>query len=196
MGISELEEFFYSLERSAFIDDRSSKARAGWDCALPIGCEQTISQPSLVLRMTELLELHGTESVLEIGTGSGYQTAFLSRFAKRVYTVERIPELAERAKERLTALGYGNIDFKTGDGCEGWREHAPYERIIVTAAAGAIPEPLADQLAAGGRMVIPVGQRGWQDLLVVHKDGNGILSIAGFGAVTFVELVGRYGWKP
>ncbi len=191
----ELLRFYQTLERSAFIDDWSSKAFADVDSALPIECGQTISQPSLVFRMTELLDLHKTEKVLEVGTGSGYQTAFLSAFANEVYTIERIPLLAQKAMERLKRLGYQNIHYKTGDGSDGWEEHAPYDRIIVTAAAGCVPQPLLRQLAAGGRMVLPAGEQGRQELLLITSDQDGNKTTQRMGAVSFVELVGPYGWK-
>ncbi|MDO8686339.1 MAG: protein-L-isoaspartate(D-aspartate) O-methyltransferase, partial [Clostridiales bacterium] len=143
----ELYKFYSNLDRSLFIDDEHSKPYAHYDSALPIEYGQTISQPSLVYSMTNYLDLKKTHHVLEIGTGSGYQTAFLSEFAAEVYTVERISKLAERAKERLQKLGYRNIHYKTGDGSEGWVGYSPYDRIIVTAAAGRIPLPLLKQLA-------------------------------------------------
>ncbi len=190
----EMMQFYQTLDRAEFIDDWSSKVYADLDSALPIQCGQTISQPSLVLKMTELLDLHKTEKVLEIGTGSGYQTAFLSAFAKQVYTVERFGELSQRAKEQLFRLGYRNIEFVIGDGSQGWAEHAPYDRIIVTAAASTIPDPLLDQLAAEGRMVLPVGQKGWQELLLITKDETGKIQAQHKGPVAFVELVGKFGW--
>lgn len=190
----DLFKFYTRLDRSLFIDNEDSKAYAQYDSALPIECGQTISQPSLVYRMTLNLDLSKEHKVLEIGTGSGYQTAFLSKFAGKVYTVERIPCLAERAKERLHNLGYGNIYYKSGDGSQGWPEHSPYDRIIVTAAAGKIPEALIDQLAMGGRMIIPVGARGCQDLLLIEKDISGALKEHNLGAVVFVELKGSCGW--
>ena len=191
----ELMRFYQTLERAEFIDDWSSKVFAEVDSALPIECGQTISQPSLVLKMTDLLDLHREEKVLEIGTGSGYQTAFLSAFAKRVFTVERFLELSLKAAQRLSRLGFCNVDYKVGDGSEGWAEHAPFERIIVTAAASAVPEELLDQLAIGGRMVLPVGPKGWQELLLVEKNEAGSVSTTKMGSVAFVELVGRYGWE-
>jgi len=191
----ELYKFYIDLDRSLFIDNAYSKSCAHCDSALPIECEQTISQPSLVYRMTEYLDLKKTHRVLEIGTGSGYQAAFLSAFAGEVYTVERIAELAESAKQRLQKLGYSNIHYKIGDGSEGWAENSPYDRIIVTAAAGSIPETLLNQLAKGGKLIIPVGIKGRQELLLISKDEFGNLSEENLGAVIFVELKGHYGWK-
>lgn len=164
-----LEAFFSKLDRSLFIEG-AYRARAELDKPLPIGCGQTISQPSLVLDMTWLLSPEKSSRVLEIGTGSGYQTAFLAEFAGTVYTVERIAEFTEKAKARLTSLGYQNVCFRTGDGSDGWPEAAPFDRIIVTAAAGTLPETLADQLAPGGRMLCPVGSAGMQVLKLVTRD--------------------------
>jgi len=188
-----LYEFFKKLDRSIFIDGEY-KEYAHYDSALPIGHGQTISQPTLVYSMTAQLELDKDCRVLEIGTGSGYQTAFLAEFAKEVYTVERIEELSLRAQERLKALGYGNIRYKIGDGSEGWKEYAPFDRIIVTAAAGKIPDPLVEQLAPGGRMIIPVGNKGLQQLLLICKDDKGNVNTKHLENVIFVELKGKYGW--
>jgi len=159
------------------------------DYPLPIGYGQTISQPYIVALMTELLELKGDEKVLEIGTGSGYQTAILSLLAREVYSVERIPQLAEKARERLHELGYANVHIHLDDGYEGWPEHAPYDAIIVTCAAEQMPQPLVQQLADGGRLVAPVGESGWsQSLVMLHKRGTDIArrNVAG---VVFVPLV-------
>ena len=132
--------------------------------------------------------------VLEIGTGSGYQTAFLAEFAKEVYTVEIIRELSLKAQERLKKLGYDNVKFKIGDGSQGWPEHQPYDRIIVTAAAGRVPDPLVEQLKPGGRMIIPVGERSIQNLLLIEKKDDGTVVQENLEPVVFVELKGRYGW--
>jgi protein-L-isoaspartate(D-aspartate) O-methyltransferase len=191
----ELYEFYRNLDRASFIDDAFSRLYAHHDAALAIECGQTISQPSLVYSMTRNLDLKKTHRVLEIGTGSGYQTAFLSAFSGAVYTVERIGYLYEKAMERLHKLGYANIFFRNGDGSDGWVEHSPYDRIIVTAAAGRIPDPLLEQLAPGGKLIIPVGARGWQELLLVLKDEFGNMKEERLGAVTFVELKGMYGWN-
>ena len=149
-------DFFHSLDRSLFIDNEN-KAFASLDAPLPIGFGQTISQPSLVVRMTDWLHLDAYCRVLEIGTGSGYQTAFLAEFSGQVYTVERIPELSAAAQSRLKALGYNNINYRIGDGSVGWIEEAPFDRIMVTAAPLQMPDDLVAQLAPGGVMVIPVG---------------------------------------
>lgn len=159
------------------------------DYPLPIGYGQTISQPYIVALMTELLELKGNEKALEIGTGSGYQTAILSLLAREVYSVERIPQLAEKARERLSELGYHNVHIRLSDGYEGWPDHAPYDAIIATCAAEEMPRPLIDQLADGGRLVAPVGESGWsQSLFVLRKRGTEIehRNVAG---VVFVPLV-------
>jgi len=191
----ELLKFFTTLDRALFIDNADTKPYADYDSPLPIEHGQTISQPSLVLKMTSLLDLKKTHKVLEIGTGSGYQTAFLSKFSGSVYTVEKIPWLAERAKERLHRLGYQNIFYRTGDGSNGWEEFSPYDRIIVTAAAGKIPDALIKQLALGGKMILPVGMSGLQDLMLIEKDQSGNIREENLGAVTFVELKGDYGWN-
>ena len=190
---SELEKFYHNLDRALFIDNENKKY-AYYDDALPIGYGQTISQPSLVFEMTLRLKPERKSKVLEIGTGSGFQTAFLAEFSKEVYTVEKIGELAESAKARLLKLGYKNISFLVGDGSKGWEEHAPYDRIIVTAGAGSIPDPLLRQLAPGGRMVIPVGIKGRQELLLITKNHEGVIQKEYLGEVTFVELKGEYGW--
>jgi len=160
------------------------------DGPLPIGENQTISQPYIVALMSEALELTGAETVLEIGTGSGYQAAILSRLAQKVYSIEILPTLAETARLLLTHLGYGNVTVIVGDGNFGWKEGAPYDAIIVTAAAPQIPQALLDQLAEGGRMVLPVVVDGdEQHLLRLRKQGDRITR-EDLGAVRFVPLVG------
>lgn len=185
---------YRDLDRSFFLDG-ACKGLASMDEPLPIGFGQTISQPSLVAEMTALLDPAPESKVLEIGTGSGYQTALLSSFCKEVYTVERISELAEKAQRRLKELGISNVYHLVGDGSKGWSEKAPFERVIVTAAAGKVPPALIEQLSPGGRMVIPVGQRGWQDLLLITKDKKGKIDSKVIEKVAFVELVGPYGWS-
>ncbi|OHD29557.1 MAG: protein-L-isoaspartate O-methyltransferase [Spirochaetes bacterium GWC2_52_13] len=162
------------------------------DRPLPIGHGQTISQPSLVVYMTAQLQLAKTTRVLEIGTGSGYQTAFLAEFSKEVYTVELRGDLGDSARERLDALGYRNIRYKLGDGSLGWVEHAPYERILVTAAPKRMPEDLIGQLAPEGIMILPLGPPGYQQLLMVTKDKEGGVTQTKLLDVAFVELVGKY----
>ncbi len=183
-------EFYNELDRSYFMEEY--KEHADKDSPLPIGHGQTISQPSLVLKMTLLLEIHKNCKILEIGTGSGYQTALLAKFAKEVYTVERIETLHKKAKERLKNAGYDNIYYKLDDGSIGWEEHAPYHRIIVTAAAAEIPQELTEQLAPGGRMIIPVGPRYLQDLMLVRKDEEGKITKELIEKVKFVPLIGKY----
>lgn len=190
----ELLDFFAKLDRSIFIE-KEQKRYAKYDSALPISHGQTISQPSLVYTMTLELDIEKDSTVLEIGTGSGYQTAFLAQFSKWVYSVERIEDLSLRAQKRLLQLGYDNISFKIGNGSEGWPEFSPFDRIIVTAAASAVPQPLVNQLKPNGKMLIPVGQKEVQKLLLLRKDDNGSLSIESIGKVVFVELKGDYGWK-
>lgn len=196
MKQQKLKACFDSLDRSFFLDD-DMKEYADFDMPLPIGFGQTISQPSLVLEMTRLLAPKKDSRVLEIGTGSGFQTALLAKTAAKVYTVERIKELMEKAQKRLAALNLTNIYFKVGDGSEGWEVHAPYDRIMVTAAARVLPDKLVNQLAAGGRMVIPVfvsdSPLDWQELRLVTKTKGGNIRTKTVGIVRFVELVGRYG---
>ena len=164
------------------------------DTPLPIGCGQTISQPYMVALMTECLELKGMEKVLEIGTGSGYQTAILSVLCDSVYSVEKSPELHAKASRLLKELGFNNVELNVGDGTKGWPEHAPYEGIIVTAGAPEIPRPLMEQLAVGGRLVIPVGDTFTQMLKKVVKTDEGHHE-TDVCACRFVPLVGEYGWE-
>lgn len=185
--------FFNKLDRSFFIDNEF-KGLAHCDRPLPIGHGQTISQPSLVLYMTIELDLDPEHKVLEIGTGSGYQTAFLAEFAGEVFTVELVEELSRKAQEKLAQLSYNNVRFRIADGSEGWEEFAPYDRIIVTAGAGKMPEALLKQLKPGGRMLVPVGSRGGQELLLIIKDKRGNIKKESLGLVAFVEFKGDYGW--
>jgi len=164
------------------------------DGPLPIGHGQTISQPYIVALMTGLLQLESTDRVLEVGTGSGYQAAVLGMMALEVHTVEVIPELAAHATRTLANLGYNNIHVHTGDGSLGWLESAPYEGILVAAAAPSVPQPLLDQLTDGGRLVIPVGSRGFQHLEVWERTGIKFKRQENL-AVAFVPLRGEYGWK-
>lgn len=185
-----IRNIYHELDRSYFMDLHSELAQE--DRPFPIGYGQTISQPSLVLKMTLLLELGPQSKVLEIGTGSGYQTALLAKAAKRVYTIERIEELHLSAKEKLGRAGYTNIEFLLGDGSLGWEEHAPYDRIMITASATTMPKALVEQLAPLGRMVIPVGPDSVQDLLLVTKDAEGIVTQESITPVMFVRLIGEY----
>lgn len=163
------------------------------DEPLPIGHGQTISQPYIVAAMTASLGLTGTEKVLEIGTGCGYQAAVLSLLAREVYTVELLPELAQSAADRLKWLGFGNVHVHCGDGTLGWQEFAPYDAILVAAAAPLVPEPLLQQLAEGGRLIAPVGDEFNQELQVVTKR-DGQTSIQPGGPCRFVPLMGKHGW--
>jgi protein-L-isoaspartate(D-aspartate) O-methyltransferase len=194
MDYQALTDFFNKLDRSFFVDD-VYKRQACMDTALPIGFGQTISQPSLVLEMTYRLSPDKDSKVLEIGTGSGFQTALLAEFSGMVYTIERIPELADKAKEKLGALGYSNITYRTGDGTRGWRDNGPYDRIIAAAAAGKIPKELISQLKAGGRMLMPVGSEMKQELMLITKDEDERVHKTSLGEVLFVEFKGRYGWN-
>jgi protein-L-isoaspartate(D-aspartate) O-methyltransferase len=165
-------EVINSIPREDFLPE-SLKDYAYADTALPIGSGQTISQPSLVAYMTQLLELTGRERVLEIGTGSGYQTAILAALAHEVYTIEIIRELHEEAKQALSKLGIGNVQYKLGSGYEGWEEYAPFDRIMVTAAPPEVPPKLVEQLKDKGRMVVPVGDRDQTQILkLIIKSGN------------------------
>jgi len=176
------------VPRHLFVDEALA-SRAYEDTALPIGLGQTISQPYVVARMTEAL-LNGFqgETVLEIGTGCGYQTAVLAALVKRVYTVERIPELLRKTRQRLRDLDIYNVQFRPGDGWEGWRKYGPYDGIIVTAAADEIPERLLEQLAANGRLIIPVGPPGGQKLTMVTNRDDHYEQVS-LGLVSFVPLV-------
>lgn len=170
------------------------RAQAYEDYPLPIGAQQTISQPYIVALMTELLDLTGDERVLEIGTGSGYQAAVLSRVAGEVYTIEILEPLGRQAQRILGELGYKNIHTRIGDGYQGWPDAAPYDAIVVTAAPERIPQPLLDQLKVGGRMVIPVGAF-FQDLLVLTKTPNGV-DKKNIIPVRFVPMTGEAQKKP
>lgn len=193
MLYKDIVNFAKKLDRSFFIDNEFKKY-AGFDKALPIGHGQTISQPSLVWKMTSLLDLGKNSKVLEIGTGSGYQTALLAKFSGSVFTVERIEEFSVKAKKRLEKLGLINVQYKVGDGSEGWAENAPYDRIMVTAAARKVPSELIDQLKVGGKMVIPVGPKHIQKLQLITKDQKGKVDVESQDMVSFVELKGKYGW--
>jgi len=180
------------LPREIFVP-ATSQAGAYEDRALPIGSDQTISQPYMVALMTEKLEPDRGHTVLEIGTGSGYQTAILAKLVKTVYTVERLPELSRLAGRTLAELGITNVRFKIDDGTVGWSEFAPYDRIMVTAGAPDVPRTLTDQLAEDGIMIIPVGPQESQTLLAVRKSA-GRCSQQSIIACRFVKLLGREGW--
>jgi protein-L-isoaspartate(D-aspartate) O-methyltransferase len=176
------------VPRHEFVPD-SQKRMAYWNRPLPIGGGQTISQPYIVALMTDLADIDKGEKVLEIGTGSGYQAAVLSEVAGHVYTIEIIDWLGERAALDLERLGYDNVTVRIGDGYAGWAEHAPFDAILVTAAPDEVPQPLIDQLAVGGRMVIPVGgEYEVQTLRLLTKEADGILTVKDVIAVRFVPL--------
>jgi protein-L-isoaspartate(D-aspartate) O-methyltransferase len=177
-----------NVPRHLFVDEALA-SRAYEDTALPIGLGQTISQPYVVARMTEaLVEGFTGEKVLEIGTGCGYQTAVLAPLVKKIYTVERIPELQRKARQRLRELDIYNVQFRPGDGWEGWPKYAPYDGILVAAAAAELPEKLLEQLAPGGRLIMPVGPAGRQELLMITRLDDHFEQVS-LGAVSFVPLV-------
>jgi len=167
--------------------------RAYEDSALPIGNGQTISQPSTHAKYLELLSLTGQERVLEIGTGSGYQTVLLSHLASQVFSIERVGTLVTQAREAIRAAGASNVSLLSGDGTLGWREYAPYDAILVTAGSPDVPAPLAEQLSEGGRLLIPIGEREEQILTLFTKRGEE-LERRDIGAARFVPLIGKYGW--
>ena len=183
------------VPRERFVPARV-RARAYTDHALPIGCGQTISQPFMVAVMTEALRLRPVDRVLEVGTGSGYQAAVLARLAAEVCTIERLADLADRARRLLDELGYGDVRVRVGDGCAGWPERAPFDAILVAAGAPSPPPSLVEQLAPdGGRLVAPVGDRDLQSLVVVERSGNAFTTTR-LMACRFVPLVGEQGWSP
>ncbi len=163
------------------------------DRPLPIGETETISQPYIVAAMTQAVEVHPGDRALEIGTGSGYQTALLAQLGAKVYSVERSPQLAEAARARLARLGVSSVEVLLGDGSEGYAPEAPYQVIVVTAAAPNVPQPLLDQLAEGGRMVIPVGDQFHQVLVLISKEKESV-SRRTLDACQFVPLIGKHGW--
>ncbi len=181
-----------AVPRHRFVE-MGLEAIAYSDRPLPIGHHQTISQPYIVARMTEALELEPDDKVLEIGAGSGYQAAVLAEIGQKVYTIEKIEPLLERARSILDELGYDNVVSKIDDGARGWPEHAPYDAILVTAGAPDVPQPLMDQLAEGGRMIIPVGDQTLQELIKVVKK-NGEARKKKLGGCRFVPLRGEHGW--
>ena len=181
------------INRHRFVEE-GLQHRAYGDHPLPIGEEQTISQPYIVALMTSLLELTGREKVLEIGTGSGYQTAVLAELSRRVCSIERLPRLAERARKLLDSLGYANIWIRVGNGALGWPDEAPFDRILVAAAGPSVPPPLIDQLGEGGRLVAPVGDAESQTLTLVERRA-GEVRTRPLGDCRFVPLVGKYAWE-
>lgn len=181
------------IERHLFVPEYI-RSHAYKDTALPIGEGQTISQPYIVALMTETLNLKDTDKVLEVGTGSGYQAAILAEIAKEIYTIEIVPALAKRSEELLKKLGYENIHVKCGDGYLGWPEESPFDAIIITCAVDKIPEPLIAQLAEGGRMVVPLGGMGYQELSLIQKKNNKIEKSFITGCI-FVPMTGKHTTK-
>ena len=181
------------IHRHLFVEE-ALEGESYNDHPLPIGHKQTISQPYIVALMTQELDLTGKERTLEIGTGSGYQTAVLAELSKLVCTVERVVPLIERAKVLLAELGYTNVFFKTDDGTVGWPDFAPYQAIMVTAGAPSLPEPLLAQLSEGGRMIIPIGDHFSQELIKITKTKDSYKE-ENLGGCRFVDLVGRHGWE-
>ncbi|MCI0370886.1 MAG: protein-L-isoaspartate(D-aspartate) O-methyltransferase [candidate division NC10 bacterium] len=182
------------VPRHRFVEEALA-ARAYGDYPLPIGEKQTISQPYMVALMTQALELVGGERVLEVGTGSGYQTAILAEVAGKVYSIERIRGLADRARAILEELGYYNVLIHVGDGTLGWREEAPFDAVLVTAAAPEVPSPLVEQVKPGGRLVIPVGGSTAQILKCLVKGPDGTVRESELVGCVFVKLVGEQGWQ-
>jgi protein-L-isoaspartate(D-aspartate) O-methyltransferase len=187
-------EAFKKVPRHLFLDE-ALWPQAYEDHPLPIGEKQTISQPYIVALMTESLHMTGKERVLEIGTGSGYQTAILAELAEEVYSIERIPSLAKRARKLLDNLKYSNIVIRIGDGTNGWKEHSPYYGIIATAAAPDAPDPLLRQLELDGKLIIPIGDENVQDLKVYVKEAEDAYREESLGGCRFVKLIGEHGWK-
>lgn len=185
-----------TIPRHLFVDE-ALRDQAYNDNPLPIDERQTISQPYIVALMTEALELTGRERVLEIGTGSGYQTAILAELAERVFSIERIASLASGARKLLDVLQYYNVAIRVGDGTYGWKEESPFDGIIVTAGAPSVPKTLLSQLVIGGRMVIPVGGRHSQSLIKLIRLSEDVNEVKkeDLGGCRFVDLVGEYGWE-
>jgi protein-L-isoaspartate(D-aspartate) O-methyltransferase len=183
---------FEMTPRHAFVPT-GLRHRAYEDAPLPIGNGQTISQPWVHARYLELLSLKGTERVLEIGTGSGYQTVLLAHLVAQVFSIERIPALMQQARENIQRAGVKNVSFLVGDGTIGWREYAPYDAILVGAGSPSVPQPLLDQLAEGGRLLIPIGDREEQRLVVAERKG-GQIQMRDVAPVRFVPLIGHHGW--
>ncbi|MGH7830469.1 MAG: protein-L-isoaspartate(D-aspartate) O-methyltransferase [Candidatus Binatia bacterium] len=185
-------EAMRKIPRHFFVESALTD-RAYDDGPLPIGDKQTISQPYMVALMTEALQLTGEDKVLEVGTGSGYQTAILAELCRNVFSIEKIRSLAMRAREILDALHYYNVAIHVGDGTLGWNEHAPFDAILVTAGSPTVPQPLLEQLALGGKLVIPLGDEEGQVVRRIRRTDSGFEE-EDLGDCRFVKLVGRYGW--
>ena len=181
------------IPRHLFVGDKE-KPFAYSDGPIRIDCGQTVSQPYMVALMTQHLEVSPGDRVLEIGTGSGYQTALLAALGARVYTIERHAVLTDQARQRLSELGYENVSYRIGDGTLGWPDEMPFDGILVTAGAPEVPDSLRDQLVDGGRLVIPVGSRSMQTLVIVRRSGNSFIEEEHTGCI-FVPLVGEQGWQ-
>jgi protein-L-isoaspartate(D-aspartate) O-methyltransferase len=190
---SRLLDAFRTVPRHLFVDEALAE-QAYEDCSLPLGEKQTISQPSMVAAMLVLAAPGAADRVLEIGTGSGYQTALLAHLAAQVYSMERLASLARQASRRLRDMGLVNVHVKQFDGTYGWRDRAPFQAIVVTAAAPEMPRTLAEQLEEGGRMVVPVGDRSGQQLMRVIRQREGF-RVEDHGRCQFVPLIGRFGWR-
>jgi protein-L-isoaspartate(D-aspartate) O-methyltransferase len=186
-------EVMRRVPRHLFVEE-ALRDRAYGDHPLPIGDGQTISQPFIVGRMTELLRLAGTEKVLEVGTGCGYQAAVLAELAARVCTMERLPRLAAKARETLEGMGYRNVLVRAGNGTLGWPDQGPFDRILVAAGGPSVPPPLFEQLVEGGRMEMPVGDATNQTLEVIEKV-QGVMRVTRDSGCVFVKLVGKYAWE-
>ncbi|MGI8787604.1 MAG: protein-L-isoaspartate(D-aspartate) O-methyltransferase [Pyrinomonadaceae bacterium] len=182
------------VPRHLFVPD-ALKAQAYKDNALPIASKQTISQPFIVARMTELLELNPQSKVLEIGAGSGYQTAILAKLANKIYAVERVPILAKEAEAKLNKLKINNVTLSCADGTLGWKIYAPFDAILVAAGSPAIPEPLLNQLKIGGRLVLPIGENQQTQKLIRVTRTEKDFQTEDFGACAFVPLIGEHGWR-
>ena len=196
-GITEqvILDAFLAVPREAFVSDEYAHLAYG-DHPLPIEAKQTISQPYIVALMIEAAGIKPGDTVLEVGAGSGYAAAVMSRIAERVIAIERQHELVEVARERMQRLGYDNVEIVEGDGTKGWRDEAPYDAILAAASGSHVPRPLVEQLAPGGRIVIPLGDPGWvQELVKVTKQEDGILKQENLGGVRFVPLIGEEGWS-
>ena len=196
-GITEapILDAFREVPREAFISDEFAHLAYG-DHPLPIEAGQTISQPYIVALMIEAASIKAGDNVLEVGAGSGYAAAVISRIAAKVVGIERQHDLVEVARERLRRLGYSNVEIVEGDGTKGCRDHAPFDAILAAASGSHVPRPLVEQLAPNGRIVMPVGEPGWvQELIKVTKQEDGVLKQENLGAVRFVPLIGEEGWS-
>ena len=187
-------EAMAAVPRHQFVPE-AIKSQAYKNNALPIAGGQTISQPFIVARMTELLDLKGDEKVLEIGAGSGYQTAVLATLARKIFSIERLTILVDEANRRLQTLGFRNFTLKSGDGTNGWNAYMPYDAILVAAGGPSIPEPLVSQLKIGGRLVIPIGGEERSQMLIRVTKTADSYTTENFGPCAFVPLIGEHGWK-